>query len=82
MTESSEIDYGILAQRAAEERLSILGELLDAEMEDWDAIEARLEPPAQAPYCGCGTCDVRETLVAAWPFLLMAAREEVAGGLG
>ncbi|WP_264653451.1 hypothetical protein [Actinoplanes cyaneus] len=29
--------------------------------------------PAVGPYCGCGDCDVRETLAAAWPILLADA---------
>jgi hypothetical protein len=27
------------------------------------------EPPSSAPYCGCTTCVIRETLEAVWPIL-------------
>lgn len=76
MTDETRTDYGYLAQQAAEQRLSALEALLD-ETEDWEVAEELLEPPLDAPYCGCRTCDVREILVAAWPLLLAAAREEV-----
>lgn len=60
------------AQRAAEQRLSALWEHEEAceglPVEDWpDA------PPALAPWCGCPTCIVRETLAAAWPIMRQAA---------
>lgn len=38
--------------------------------------------PASAPYCGCDTCIIRETLVAAWPVIFEAAKEELAREAG
>jgi hypothetical protein len=76
------VDYAFLAHQAAAKRMRVLEELLDAEPDEADALTARLDPPL-APgvgYCGCGTCDIRETLAAAWPILLDAARAEVAAG--
>ena len=54
----------MLAQRSAEERLSLA---VDSVWEDDP------EHPAYAimagPFCGCDTCVVREIIDAAWPFL-------------
>lgn len=67
-------DYGLEAQEAAEAHLEELHMALDAENEgaivDW--------PDMAGPFCGCTICEVRETLFAAWPLLLEAAREEAA----
>lgn len=65
------IDHGQLAQRAAEERLNAL----DDNLLDDVPLPPGIEPVA--PYCGCRTCEVREILAAAWPFLLDAARGEL-----
>lgn len=58
------------AHRAAEARLAALDEHAYGEQDP--AAEA---PPALAAYCGCPTCQVRETLDAAWPYLRRAALE-------
>lgn len=55
------------AYKAAEAFLETLGELEEIEAEtgeqqDW--------PPTAGAYCGCGVCDLREGLFAAWPVLL------------
>lgn len=64
-------DYGREAQAAAEKHL-------DACMDAfWREGEGEFEDTI-APFCGCQTCIVREVLHAAWPFLLAAARDEVA----
>ncbi len=66
-------DLGQLAHQAAEKHLEACWEALDAESEgevvDW--------PETIAPFCGCLTCQVRETLSAAWPLLIRAAQAEV-----
>jgi hypothetical protein len=74
------VDFGDRAHRAAEDRLDVLMGLLDADPEEFAAATAHLDPPpvAGVGYCGCATCDIRETLAAAWPILLEAARAEVA----
>jgi hypothetical protein len=67
------------AQRDAERRLGALMELVyeDAEYDDprWDGIEQA------GPFCGCDTCQIRETLSAAWPHLLEAARILIREGM-
>lgn len=69
----TEVDYGYLAQKAAEERLA----LCEAWM-DYEEGEGEPEPeepnPACAPYCGCTTCMVREVLDAAWPIIEQSVR--------
>lgn len=52
------------AQQRAEHRIEVCHALLDDDPELEDAA-AELA----GPYCGCTTCDVREILDAAWPFL-------------
>jgi hypothetical protein len=71
-------DAGWDAHRAAIAHLEKCAEALFAE-EDGDLAEAT--SPAVGPYCGCGGCDVRETLAVAWPILLAdaAAIVELAG---
>lgn len=61
-------DFGFEAQAAAEAHLCACHEALSAD-EDGEDIES----PASAPFCGCETCEVREVLFAAWPFLKLAA---------
>jgi hypothetical protein len=66
------IDYGVLAQRAAEAHLEACEEALHAiEYES----EADVDDPAIGPFCGCTTCVVREVLHAAWPVLQRAFDE-------
>lgn len=60
-----EYDYGLDAQKAAEERLAELDQAL-ADNDD-DAVGL---------YCGCETCMIREVLEAAWPALRRAAYAE------
>lgn len=63
-------DYGFEAQRAAECRLEACRAALDA-ADYGDAEEKQRYPwpdDLTAPFCGCLTCEVRETLFAAWPF--------------
>jgi hypothetical protein len=66
-----ERDYGFEAQAAAEAHLVACHEALHAEEE----VEEYVDSPASAPFCGCETCEVREVLFAAWPFLKLAALE-------
>lgn len=61
------------AQKRAEFRL----EVLTAELYDMDELPPDYESPALNPYCGCLTCQVRETLDAAMEPLLELARREV-----
>lgn len=67
------IDYGWLAQQAAEQHLDALNEAeeraTDGEDVDW--------PDSAAPYCGCQTCVIREVLHAAWPYLQQQAATEL-----
>ncbi|GLW34486.1 hypothetical protein [Actinoplanes regularis] len=64
-------DAGWEAHRAALAHLEACSEAMYAAEETGDLGEA--ESPAVAPYCGCGDCDVRETLAVAWPILLADA---------
>lgn len=61
------------AQSAAEEHLERLALCLMQE----DTIEGQEDeiiwPETAAPYCGCTTCDVRESLWIAYPFLKQIA---------
>lgn len=68
----SDIELEQLAQTAAEERLDALWEF---ELEGGDINDA---PYAAGPFCGCRTCEVREVLDAAYPFLAELARREPA----
>ena len=77
-------DFGLQAQKAAEEHLARCNEALwdDAGDSMLAGIKGAVtDSPASAPYCGCDTCVVRETLHAAWPFLLLAAEEELTDGV-
>lgn len=66
-----DVDYGHMAQAAAEKHLGELEECLSVESgggeADW--------PETAGPYCGCETCIIREVLWAAWPYMRMAAQE-------
>lgn len=74
MTENR--DFGAEAQAAAEKHLEACWEALyaerDAEADDVDINELP-ESPAIGAFCGCETCEIREVLHAAWPFLKEAA---------
>jgi hypothetical protein len=59
-------DVGQEMQRVAEAHLSACQEALWAE-ESGASDEEIPESPACGPFCGCDTCQVRETLFAAWP---------------
>lgn len=56
------------AQQAAERRVHDAQASLDVDLDD-EALDVELA----GAYCGCLTCDVREVLDAAWPFLYHAA---------
>lgn len=57
-------DWGLEMQVAAERHLAGCNDAMWLEEEGVD-----VETPAEAPFCGCGTCTVREVLVAAWPVM-------------
>lgn len=65
-------DHAQAAQRAAEEHLLACWESLDNE---------EVEPETAAPFCGCMTCEVRETLWAAYPQLQAMALADAADEL-
>ena len=67
-------DHGAEAQRAAEAWLLRLEECRHAE-DDGEVVEWPTD--LLAPYCGCETCQVRETLRAAAPHLERGFREDV-----
>jgi len=71
-----DVDHAHEAQRAAEARLEELERclLLELDGEDPDAIP--WPEDMQAPYDGCSTCQVRETLAAAYPHLERLIRED------
>lgn len=80
-------DAGKAAQAAAEAHLEACTAALDAaeDAQDSDAYaEAVQASPAAAPFDGCTTCEVRETLAAAWPIIVAdcAAVVELAGHPG
>lgn len=66
-------DLGEQAQQAAEKHLDACWAALDAH-EEGDEAEW---PDLAAPFCGCQTCEVREVLHVAWPYLRRAAHEEL-----
>lgn len=71
------------AQRAAEKHLAACDDYM-AELDECGAnlsaieeLVQRLGPdPALGPYCGCLTCQIRETLFAAWPHVEKAVLVE------
>lgn len=67
-------DYGYEAQQAAEKHLAAIYAAEEAAEEGGD----EAWPATAGPWCGCDTCMVRETLYAAWPILLEAARAQIA----
>lgn len=66
-TETPDVAYA--AFTAAETFLNTLGEL-EERAEEGEEIADGEWPPTAGPYCGCGTCDLREGLFAAWPVFL------------
>lgn len=66
------VDWGLLAQEAAENHLYACDEWFD--YEEGDGERPAGEPPSCAPYCGCLTCIIREVLSATWPILEEAVR--------
>lgn len=62
-------DHAAAAQAAAEEHLEACWTHLHDE-------EQVPEPDTAAPFCGCLTCEVRETLHAAYPHLRAMWEEE------
>ena len=83
MNDSTDIEHRIreleaAAQQAAEERIEGAFNLLHNEDADnLDFLESeerqRIEDSLAGPFCGCLTCEVRETLHAAYPFLRQIA---------
>ena len=67
LTRVRKLEYA--AQQAAERRIHHAHDTLDMDFDDDDAPAVELA----GAYCGCLTCDVREVLDAAWPFLYQAA---------
>lgn len=77
MAQLSTRDYGYEAQQAAEKHLAAIQAAEEAAEELGDDLVNW--PDTAGPWCGgCDTCMVRETLFAAWPILLEAARAEIA----
>lgn len=69
-------DHLAAAQQAAERHLNDTWDRFHCEQDEgeddtWD------NWTGMAPFCGCGTCEVRETLHAAWPHLLEALHDGV-----
>jgi hypothetical protein len=60
------VDYGLMAQKAAEAHLDRLDICLDQQEEDGDLVDW---PESSGPYDGCQVCVVRETLWIAWPIM-------------
>lgn len=63
-------DLDLQAQQAAEKHLEACYDWLEAEDGDVE------EPDMAGLFCGCLTCQVRETLHAAYPFLRQLALSE------
>lgn len=90
-TDTETRDFGLEAQKAAEEHVMACQAALD--FEDYGdyytdaAADEEFEAPEfpenmAAPYCGCETCVIRETLHAGWPILLEAAKSWLFHDLG
>jgi hypothetical protein len=67
-------DYEYEAHKAAEAHLAALGEALDLEEEGEPNV---VWPDSAGPYDGCQTCEIRETLYAAWPIMQERAAAEL-----
>jgi len=61
-------DPGWAAHQAAEKHMAKVWAAFYAEEEAEDGVDS-IESPAIAPFCGCETCVIRETLAAAWPVI-------------
>ena len=61
------------AQRAAELRLMTAVDMLINEDDEWITEWDDLA----GPFCGCGTCVVREVLDAAWPYIYELALRRI-----
>lgn len=68
-------DWGAQAQQAAEERVNLCNEWLEwYEEGGGEAPRPELPDPSVAPYCGCQTCLIRESLDASWPIIEAGVR--------
>jgi len=74
MSENGTRDFEALVQRKAEAHLDACFEAMD----NWEDGDGEMESPANAPFCGCTTCIVREVLMSVWDDLLEEARRESA----
>ena len=72
-----EEDFGAQAQRAAEDHITACWEHFHASDEGGASID---EDPAVGAFDGCQTCEVREILFAATPFLEAGILRSVARG--
>lgn len=70
-----EYDFGMQAQREAEDHMTRVWAHFHAEEED----EAEGDSPAIGAFDGCQTCEVRETLMAAMPFIAAGLAREGEG---
>lgn len=66
-------DYETEAQQAAEAHLEACWAWLDYEEYEGDKPEGMDDSPAWAPFDGCMTCEVRETLHAVWSIVTESA---------
>ena len=89
MSETETRDFGLEAQKAAEEHLMACQAALDFEDygDYYSGAGEEFEAPEfpenmAAPYCGCETCVIRETLHVSWPILLEAAKSWLFHDLG
>lgn len=69
----SDIDWGSRMHAAAERHLDLVREAY------WLAEQTGVNLGAlgDAPYCGCTTCDIRETLAGAWPVIQEMIKYEI-----
>jgi hypothetical protein len=65
------VNWRYEAQQAAEQHLDACMAAEDAMAENGQVVDT----PACAPFCGCETCSIRETLYAAWPYAMGEAIE-------
>lgn len=63
------IDPGPAIQVAAEKHLEQVWDAFYRAEEGEFADDAEDESPANAPFCGCSRCEVREVLAGAWPLI-------------
>jgi hypothetical protein len=60
-----DIDHGLAMQQAAERHINLVWAAFYQAEDDEDGED--IVSPAVGPFCGCTTCEVRETLAGAWP---------------